>query len=66
MPSPSHSSRFPKPNTYLLTYSPRSKYSPQHQILKHPQLPFLPQCQWPSFRPIQNNTQNYISIQLDL
>ena len=24
---------------------PRSKYSPQHYILKHPQLPFLPQCQ---------------------
>ena len=23
---------------------PRSKYSPQHHILKHPQLPFLPQC----------------------
>ena len=29
---------------------PRSKYSPQHHILKHPQLPFLPQCQRPSFR----------------
>ena len=24
---------------------PRSKYSPQHHILKHPQLLFLPQCQ---------------------
>ena len=24
---------------------PRSKYSPQHLVLKHPQLPFLPQCQ---------------------
>ena len=23
---------------------PRSKYSPQHHILKHPQLPFLSQC----------------------
>ena len=34
---------------------PRSKYSPQHPILKHPQLPFLPQCQRPSFTPIQNN-----------
>ena len=29
---------------------PRSKYSPQHHVLKHPQLPFLPQCQRPSFR----------------
>jgi hypothetical protein len=38
---------------------PRSKYSPQHHILKHPQLPFLPQCQRPSFTPIQNNRQNY-------
>ena len=32
---------------------PRSKYSPQHPVLKHPQLPFLPQCQRPSFTPIQ-------------
>jgi hypothetical protein len=28
---------------------PRSKYSPQHHVLKHPQVPFLPQCQRPSF-----------------
>ena len=26
---------------------PRSKYSSQHHVLKHPQLPFLPQCQRP-------------------
>jgi len=45
---------------------PRSKYSPQHHVLKHPQLPFLPQCQRPSFTPIQNNRQNYSSIYLDL
>jgi hypothetical protein len=45
---------------------PRSKYSPQHPILKHPQFPFLPQCQRPSFTPIQNNRKNYISIYLDL
>ena len=32
----------------------RSKYSPQHHVLKHPQLPFLPQCQRPSFTPIQD------------
>ena len=43
-----------------------SKYSPQHHVLKHPQLPFLPQCQLPSFTPIQNNRQNYSSIYLDL
>ena len=41
---------------------PWSKYSPQHHILKHPRLPFLPQCQRPSFTPIQNNRQNYSSI----
>ena len=41
---------------------PRSKYSPHHHILKHPQLPFLPCCQRPGFTPIQNNRQNYISI----
>ena len=32
---------------------PRSKYSPQHPVLKHPHLTFLPQCQRPSFTPIQ-------------
>ena len=31
---------------------PRSKYSPQHHVLKHPQLPFLPQYQRPSFTPM--------------
>ena len=30
---------------------PRSKYSPQHHVFKHPQLSFLPQCQRPSFTP---------------
>ena len=37
---------------------PRFKYFPQHHVLKHPQLPFLPQCQRPSFTHIQNNRQN--------
>ena len=40
-------------------FPPRSKYSPQHHVLKHPQLPFLPPCQRPSFTPIQNNRQIY-------
>ena len=35
----------------------RPKYSPQHPILKHPQPTFFPQCQWPSFTPIQNHGQ---------
>jgi len=43
---------------------PRSKYSPQHLVLKHPQPPFLPQCQRPSFTPIQYNRQNYSSIHI--
>ena len=46
--------------------APRSKYSPQNHVLKHPQLPFLPQCQQLSFTPIQNKRQNYSSIYLDL
>jgi len=40
----------------------RPKYSPQHPILKHSQRTFLPQCQRPSFTPIQNNRQNYSSV----
>ena len=45
---------------------PRSKYSPQHHILKPPQLPFLPQCQRPSFTPIQNKSQNNCSMYFTL
>jgi len=40
----------------------RPKYSPQHPILKHPQPTFLPQCERPSFTPIQNERQNYSSV----
>jgi hypothetical protein len=36
----------------------RSKYLPQHPVLKHPQSTFLP-CQRPRFTPIQNDRQNY-------
>ena len=50
--------------TYL--FPPRSKYSPQHNILKHPQLPFLPQYQRPNFTPIPNKRQNYNSMLLDI
>jgi hypothetical protein len=32
--------------------SVRSKYSPQHPVLKHPQSVFLPYWQKPSFTPI--------------
>ena len=44
----------------------RPKCSPQHPILKHPQPTFLPQCGRPSFRPIQNNRQNYSSVYLNI
>jgi hypothetical protein len=40
----------------------RSKYFPQHPVLKHPQSTFLPYCQKPSFTPIQNYRQNYIVV----
>jgi hypothetical protein len=37
-------------------------YSPQHPIVKHPQPTFLPQCERPSFTPIQNNKHNYSTV----
>jgi hypothetical protein len=52
------------PLFYLVPLWP--KYSPQHPVLKHPQLTFLPQCERPSFTPIQNNRQNYSSAYLNL
>ena len=70
MRRPSHPSRFYHPNNtqrpqipcYLVPHRP--KYSPQHPILKHPQPAFIPQCQRPSFTPIQNR-QNYCSLYLN-
>jgi hypothetical protein len=44
----------------------RPKCSPQNPILKHPQPTFLTQCELPSFTPIQNKRQNFISVYLDL
>jgi hypothetical protein len=35
----------------------RSKYSPQHPVLKHPQSMFLSWCQRQSFTTIQNHSQ---------
>jgi hypothetical protein len=37
----------------------RSRYSPQHPVIKHPQSVFLPWFQRPSFTPTQNQRQNY-------
>jgi hypothetical protein len=37
----------------------RSKYPPQHSVLKNPQSVFLPQSERPSFAPIHHNWQNY-------
>ena len=44
----------------------RSKYHPQHPILKHPQPKFLPQFERPSFTLIQNSRWNYSSVCLNL
>ena len=51
---------------YPFTSSLRPKYSPQHPILTHPQPTFFPHCERPSFTPIQNNRQNYISVYLKI
>ena len=40
----------------------RPKYSPQQPILRHTQRTFFSHCERPSFIPIQNNAQNYISV----
>ena len=32
----------------------------------YPQSTFLPQCEWPSFTPIQNNRQNYSSVYFNI
>ena len=44
----------------------RPKYSPKHSVLKHPQLTFLPQCDQPSFVPIQNNMKIYSYLYLNI
>jgi hypothetical protein len=51
-------------STLLLLVPLRPKYPPQHPILEYPQPMFLPQCERPSFTPIQNNRQNYSSVYL--
>ena len=40
----------------------RSKYSPQHPILKHPQPTFHPRCERPSYTLIQNTRHNYSCV----
>jgi hypothetical protein len=42
----------------------RPKYPSQHPILEKHQPAFLPQLEWPSFTPIQNNRQTYSSVYL--
>ena len=56
-------------NLLIVQFSPlpcylvylRPKFSPQYLTLKHPQSTFLPQCERPSFTPVQKR-QNYIYI----
>ena len=45
---------------------PSPKYFPQHPVPKHSQPKFLPQCERPSFTPIENKRQNYSSLYLNL
>ena len=80
MSRPSHPYRFDHPNSIgwgvqIISSSPplpcylislRPKYSHQHPFLKHPQPTFLHQCEQPSFTPIQNNSQNYSTVYLNL
>jgi hypothetical protein len=44
----------------------RSKYPPQHSVLKNLQSMFLPQSERPSFAPIQHNWQNYSFVYFNL
>ena len=54
---------FPLP-FYLIPF--RLNYVPSASVLKHHQPTFLPQFEWPSLTPIQNNPQNYSSVYLNL
>jgi hypothetical protein len=56
--------RAPPVACYLVLVRP--KYLPQHPIVQHSRPTFLPQCERPSFTPIQNNRQIYSSVYLDL
>jgi hypothetical protein len=40
----------------------RSRYHPQHSVLKNPQSIFFPQSEGPNFAPIQHNWQNYVFL----
>jgi hypothetical protein len=44
----------------------RSKYLPQHSVLKNPQYVFLRQSERPGFAPIQHNWQNYSFVYFNL
>jgi hypothetical protein len=44
----------------------RSKYFPQHPVLKHPQFMLLSFYQRPCFTPIQNQGQNYSLVHSNL
>jgi hypothetical protein len=44
----------------------RSKYLPQHSVLKNPQTMFLHQRERPSFAPLQHNWQNYSFLYFNL
>jgi len=43
-----------------LFHLPRSKYSLQHPVLKHQQSMLFPECEGPSFTPVQKAGENMI------
>jgi hypothetical protein len=60
-------------NFIIMQFSPwsvilpfRSKYAPQHSLLKHPQSMFLPQSERVGFTPIQYKWQNYSFVYFNL
>jgi hypothetical protein len=58
---------------FIMQFSPfschlislRSKYPPKYPVFRQSQSMFLPQCQRPSFTPIQNQKQNYSLVYSD-
>jgi hypothetical protein len=49
-------------SSFLSLLSLKSKRSPQHPVLRHPQSVFFPKCERPSSTPKQNNRWNNIFL----
>ena len=79
VPCQCHSSGFDHPNVFGTEYRSLSSsicsflHFPvsasllgPNILLKHPLPTFLPQCEWPSYTPKQNNSHNHSSLYLNL